>query len=362
MEKKRIYISDVHLNAGKGLTAPTGKYPYEWIGPAGAKLFSKFVSFINDPSTVKEVVIIGDLLDDWVCPVTMVPPTLQQIINAPINKQVVRELKKLSSIKEISVIYLPGNHDMGVTQELVRDNFPGMVFGGTALYNSVYRTSRLRAEHGSAHAMFNAPDTLNSPGTRLPLGYFISRVTATKQYETGDADRHYWTCADDLLETLGPQKLAASLFEAVLEEAGLDEDVVIRMPSRRGKKDGLQAKKVKEKYARLYDQWQEAYGPGVAYKAVFAELGFLGKIADKLCKKSDTNVVILGHSHDWELDKDSWFVDDRIYANCGTWCEDDRPCTFVETQKDRQNGEHWVRVMAWEDGQAKVLKEDKVKL
>ena len=206
-------------------------------------------------------------MDDWVYPVDMVPPSLESIVKSPINKKIVQALKKICKNKNIKALYLPGNHDMGVNIELIEKNFPGMIFGGTALYDSVYRSSRLRAEHGSAYAMFNAPDATNSPGARLPLGYFISRVVATKSRNTGSTDRHYWT-----------------------------------------------------------------YGAGVAFKAMMAEIGFLGNLADRLCKKNDTNVVIFGHSHDWKLDKDKWFVDDRIYANCGTWCDDSKPYTWVESQ------------------------------
>ncbi|MHC4645486.1 MAG: metallophosphoesterase [Planctomycetota bacterium] len=321
MERKRIYVGDIHMNAGKGFQARrrNGKHSYEWLGPKEAKRFAAFLKYLNNPAEVQEIIIIGDLMDDWVYPVDIVPPGLQSIVNAPINSEIVRELKRLAKNEEITVVYLPGNHDMGVTRELVAKNFRGMVFGGTALYNSVYRTSRLRAEHGSSHAMFNAPDAINSPGVRLPLGYFISRVVATKARETGSVKRHYWAYADDLLETLGPQRLAASVFEAVLEEAGLKESTKIRMPKKNGRAESVTAAQVKERYAGLYDQWKETYGAGIAFKAMMAEIGFLGNLADRLCKSSDTNIVVFGHSHDWKLDKDAWFVSDRIYANCGTW-------------------------------------------
>ena len=362
MEKKRIYISDIHMNAGKGFPAAKGKHPYEWLSPEEAKQFATFLNTLNDPTEIKEVIIIGDLMDDWVYPHDMVPPSLETIIRSPVNKEITRALKKLANNKKITVVYLPGNHDMGVTLDLVKKHFPKMIFGGTALYNSAYRSSRLRAEHGSAYAMFNAPDTINSPGTRLPLGYFISRVIATKTRDTGSADRHYWTYADDLLETLGPQKLAASVFESVLEEACLADNTKILMPKRNGKSESVTAEQVKEKYAALYDQWQETYGAGVAFKAMMAEIGFLGKLADSLCKKNDTNIVIFGHSHDWKLDKDSWFVDDRIYANCGTWCDDNKKCTWVESQKDRDNRKHFIRVMDWNNGRPEVLDESDVQL
>jgi len=66
MGGKRIYISDIHMNAGKGFQAAKGKHSYEWLGPDEAKRFAAFLNYINDPDTVQEVIIIGDLLDDWV--------------------------------------------------------------------------------------------------------------------------------------------------------------------------------------------------------------------------------------------------------------------------------------------------------
>ncbi len=361
-EKKRIYISDVHMNAGRGINPQGGKHPYEWLGEEEANRFAKFLKYINNPSEIKEIILLGDLMDNWVYPVDEVPPTFQDIIDADINKNIVRELTALSQNEDMSILYFPGNHDMGLTKEDIERNFPGMIFGGKAAHDSAYRTSRLHAEHGSAYAMFNAPDAFNSPGSRLPLGYFISRIVATRECATGISDRHYWTYADDILEILGPQKLGASVFEAILEEAGLPESTIIKMPSKGGKEITIVASEVKEKYACLYDQWQSHYGPGVAYKAIMAEIGYLGDIADNLCKKGDTTVVIFGHSHDWELDKDKWFVADRIYANCGTWCDDKRPCTYVETEKDKDNKMHIVRVVEWKDNKAILLKEESVAL
>ena len=138
------------MNAGKGFPAPKGKHPYEWLGPEEAKRFARFLNTLNNPEEIQEVVIIGDLMDDWVYPVDMVPPSLETIIKAPINKGITQALKKLAKNKEINVVYLPGNHDMGVTPTLVHKYFPDIIFGGAASYNSAYGSSRLTAEHGSA--------------------------------------------------------------------------------------------------------------------------------------------------------------------------------------------------------------------
>ena len=297
MEKKRIYVADIHMNAGKGVPPAKGKHPYEWLGPKEARRFAKFLEYLNDPAKISEVVILGDLMDDWVYPVNVVPPSLQSIVNAPINKRIVQALRKLSKNPKINVVYLPGNHDMGVNGKLLAKNFPGMTFGGATLHGSTYRTSRLRAEHGSAHTMFNAPDPINGSVARLPLGYFISRAVATKARDTGDPQRHYWSYADDLLEMLGPERLGSCVFEAVLEEADLDENTEIKMAKKNGKVISVTAGQVKQQYAALYDQWVERYGKGTAFRAMMAEIGLLGRVADGLCKRSDTNIVVFGHSH-----------------------------------------------------------------
>jgi UDP-2,3-diacylglucosamine pyrophosphatase LpxH len=360
---KRVFISDVHMNAGWSLNPPAGKHCYDWLGKAEAHDFAAFLGTLDGYSGLKDIVIIGDLMDNWVCPVDQPPPTFKDIIDAPVNAEIVNQLRTLCKSLDSRVFYLPGNHDMGVTKEFIQSTFPGMVFGGTAQFNSVYRTSRLRAEHGSAHAMFNAPDPLNSPGKRIPLGYYISRVVATKVYNTGDADRHIWSYTDDLLEMLGPQTLPSSVFEAMLEEAGLPQDVeIVVTPKGHQPQVNVRASVIKERYADLYQQWQDNYGPGLAYKAMLAEIGWLEDAADRLCKKSDTNIVVFGHSHDWMLDKDAWFVDDRIYANCGAWCDGKKKRTFVETEKDLQSKSHIVRVMEWKAGESSKLDEKEVRL
>jgi UDP-2,3-diacylglucosamine pyrophosphatase LpxH len=361
MEKKRIYVSDVHMGAEKN---PDCEHDYNWLGQAEADNFAGFLDYLNTQDDVEEIILLGDTMDNWVCPIDQVPPTFDDILNASRNQNIVQNLKNLSINKK--AVYMPGNHDMQVTKEVLQKYFPQIIYGGSALNKSSYRTSRLLAEHGSAYAMFNAPDPINDQRSRLPLGYFISRIAATKAARTGDAKRHFWIYIDDLLELLGPQKLPQSVFEAVMEEANIREDakIIIGTEDRtpKGTPITITAKVVKEKYANLYEQWESHYGKGMAFKSVMAEIGYLGDLADHLSKKGDTNIIIFGHSHDSELDKDSWFVDDRIYANCGAWCDEGKSCSFVETQKDNGGGKYYVRLMKWEQGKAIKVKEESVEL
>jgi UDP-2,3-diacylglucosamine pyrophosphatase LpxH len=75
----------------------------------------------------------------------------------------------------------------------------------------------------------------------------------------------------------------------------------------------------------------------------------------------DTNIVIFGHSHTSDLDKDSWFLKEkRIYANCGAWCDEGERCTFVETEKDEGIRKHYVRLKSWNGKNAGLMKEEYV--
>jgi hypothetical protein len=242
-----------------------------------------------------------------------------------------------------------------------------MIFGGGAFLNSqngIYRSSRLLAEHGSAYAMFNAPDPINDPSSRMPLGYYITRVQATKAYNTGRRDYLWWTYVDDMLEMAGPEKFASCVFQAVLEEAHLNLDTPIVMPKNNINTEPVSAREISRRYQNLYGQWKERVGEGLAFKSILADIGYLDDVADRLCKKNDTNIVIFGHCHDCELDKDSWFVKERIYANCGAWCDThEKRWTFAEVETLREKKKRWVRIWEWKGEKlGKIIKGDNVNL
>jgi UDP-2,3-diacylglucosamine pyrophosphatase LpxH len=352
---KLVFVSDVHIGAGK---KGNYTYDYDWLSPKETERFASFLLNLNKREDVKEVILLGDIADNWVCPIDLVPPTFEEIFDAEKNTDVTENLKKLAQNPHIKIIYMPGNHDMGITEDFVENYFKGMVFGGNAESNSKYGDGRLHAEHGSAYTMFNAPDPINDPRKRLPLGYFISRAVATKAAKTGSKDRHYWTYFDDLLEAVGPQTISESVFESILEESGIPEDAEIVMPPVGGVDSRVDVPKIKEKYRSLYDQWVQTYGPGKAFLSVVSEFN-LGKMADNLASKGNVRIVIFGHNHNSVMDKDEWFVKDRIYANCGAWCVEGKPPTFVETEKRKDK--HIVRLMKWEKNKEVKVKEESLK-
>jgi len=101
-------------------------------------------------------------------------------------------------------------------------------------------------------------------------------------------------------------------------------------------KDYAEYEDVKERYRNLYDDWKDSVGLWKSIQMIMCELNRLGPVADQLCRNG-VDIVIFGHSHDTKMDKDTFLVKDRIYANCGYWCgfgedeDKDDNAHFVET-------------------------------
>lgn len=324
----KLFISDVHLGAGRFSQESKNldKYPYDWdwLSLEETENFMNFIRFLHSgyDREIEEVILLGDIFDNWVFPYDMIPPTMEELLSAKKNKKVVKELNQLS--RRTKVYYVPGNHDMHATADVIKKFFPKFVYCPVR-----FASNRLIAEHGHRYAMFNAPPRFSKNIMGLPLGYFISRIEATRKAMTDRDGRAYQTYVDDFIEMLGEQTLPQSVLEAVIEEAGLDEDIAYQVKRKNGQVQSLPATQVKEVYKNIYNDWPSTTVS--KHRAVFAELDMLGPIADKLCKDGYYQVCIFGHSHKSEIDRDTWFVNDRIYANSGYWCGSE--CTFVEAEE-----------------------------
>lgn len=328
MGKKRLFISDVHLGAGRFSeeSRDTNKYPYDWdwLSIEETENFVNFIKYLQSgyDHEIKEIVLLGDIFDNWIFPHDLIPPTMDELITAAKNIAVVKELNDLA--KKCRVFYVPGNHDIHATREIMNEFFPHFIYCPRR-----FSSGRLIAEHGHLYAMFNAPARYSNNIMGFPLGYFISRTEATRKALTNRKSRTYRTYVDDFIEVAGKQTLPQSVLEAVIEEADLDEDIEYRVKRRNGTDQAISALIVKDVYKDIYNDWPT--NNVSKHRAIFAELDMLGPIADKLCKDGNYQVCIFGHSHKSEIDRDTWFVDDRIYANTGYWCGAE--CTFVETEK-----------------------------
>ncbi len=331
---RRFFISDVHLG---------GDADKAWFQPKIHETpLLAFFDHIAKQDDVKDLVLLGDFFDTWMFPMDQKPPAIAGIVKSRYPK-IVEAVKQAAKAVE-NVFYVNGNHDMHVSQKDLDEIFGGDVVEWIPQYNA----GLLYAEHGSRFTMFNARDKLHDPTEGLPLGYFITRILSSTNEEY-DRPGSVLTYIDDLLEAaFTTETLAQSVIEALAELAGKHADDVFEMPDTRPK---LTIAQVQKKYGPLYQRWVEKFGHRYAINAIMGELGSLGWFADRLCKSAGYRVVVFGHTHGSELDKDTLFVKGgRAYANAGYWCpkperKGDRS-TFVEV--DKVGGKFSVQLWACE--------------
>jgi len=196
------------------------------------------------------------------------------------------------------------------------------VMPGIRYADTVAMGEGLHAEHGHAQTLYNRPDWRNDPAHGRPMGYFIARLVRSAP---GDARsfRDFAAYLDDLLEALiTGTTLSSSIIEALAERAGVDA-VVLPDGSR------VTIEELQERYAHA------GGSPGAIELARrIREETHLGGTADRLARDDGHRVVLLGHTHSAELDKDTWFVDDRIYGNCGSWCDESAHGIELEARDD----------------------------
>lgn len=386
---KRIFISDIHLGDERSMTAPN---PYCWF----KRNIPRLAQFLDDQinsTDVKEVVILGDLFDQWVIPSDEEPlVSYEAICSNPVNKPVIDKLKSLADPScDVKLAYVPGNHDMcmdiaGITstREFLEANFPGIrFFCNSDIPVGSYNVGTISAEHGDRYCLFNAPDSLTASDTFLPLGYFISRLVARKVRETGSSENFIAILAAFLKNFMDNPEFIPDMFLAIARDAGLKESDTFKMTGVPGFPEALTVGKVARRFAGLVRKWDSAQGRVDWTTAALSDIGNLWASANSafhLSTASNINIVIFGHTHVPAMNR--YFVREpgknsdkskipcrSIYANCGTWVDQKQPrspnprtgnvanyeCTYVETEISTDKPRHYVRVKSYTDN--KIIEE-----
>jgi predicted phosphodiesterase len=373
---KRIFISDIHMGDYRSMVVvPPHSHPYGWLRKNITSL-TNFLSEKLQAQDVGQVVILGDLFDQWVIPTDLDPiPRLDDIRNNPANKGIIDNLKELSRSSKLS--YVPGNHDMsacpgdiGDMKKFIEKTFSGIHFiCKDDQPTGVYCEGNLVAEHGNMYCLFNAPDTWTDPDSFLPLGYFISRMVAYKVAQTGQPENYLDILRKFILEFKSKPNFIYNLILAVADDAGLNESDKIDMKNISGFGLVITIDEVANKYRDLVDDWDETHDKIKSIAAIEGDsLGllwaayrvYLGPGTDP-----NINIVIFGHTHAWKNEDPYLSLDENdqendpsfppqpcraIYANSGTWI-DSNPCTYVETEADVDNQRHYVRVKSYPGNQ-----------
>jgi UDP-2,3-diacylglucosamine pyrophosphatase LpxH len=322
-----VIVSDVHL----GTDAPTVWFQPDVHGPPLARLLGWVV---DQAEHIRELVLLGDIVDLWTYPIDVVPPTFADIVAAhpevlgP-DGLVARCLDALDG----AVTYIPGNHDLGLTAEevaLVRSRSGRHV----RLVDDVpyLPTAEVALEHGHHHTLFNAPDR-TGPWAPLPLGYFITRAVASRwardlapgqtvadlpgQGAPNGMDLGSLTA---VAGGIGSASIAAALVDLVSGATGVGLDDPIAMP------DGTEAtlRQARQVHADVWTRWANDHGGGVvghaaAYRSTMADLDgtYLGWFAQRRAIEHGADLVAMGHTHAPIGGLDEALVD---YVNSGFDC------------------------------------------
>lgn len=180
VRNKIVVISDLHLGADTSYSENVRHLPR----------LAQFLTEIRKSETVKELVIAGDMLDEWYVPSrneTYNGGTQEDFIQkiATVNKSVIDVLKGIIKDGNVKVSYAPGNHDLIVPGEYVSEILPGINQARDAgkLGIGTYHPDgypQIAIEHGHRYDFFCSPDPYSNqtiaPGSILPPGYFFTRI------------------------------------------------------------------------------------------------------------------------------------------------------------------------------------------
>jgi UDP-2,3-diacylglucosamine pyrophosphatase LpxH len=396
-QKKKIFISDIHMGTAESIQSDR---PYGWLLKDRAELLTEFLDRLSRDRELSELIIVGDLFDEWVVPYTTSPvPTDRReyvdqffkIAAAPQNKPIIKALCNLADTDGIQVTYVPGNHDMLMKSAVLAELIPNIrpLINGSG--KGIYTAGKIAAEHGSYYCLFNAPDTYDNPGHNLPLGFFVARSQAE-----GVTTGHPVTKAsyvriilDALNRLIRKESFADAIFESIVDQIrSATNDIVMQGMDAYPK--SVRTTEISYIFKELARNWEKNMPGNVSTPvAVLGEMACLFPAVFKQYawpyfeKKKNENIVVLGHTHAWEIkgvslkrllteigedffhifeaikdnapqeilkifkdvpDPGADAPSDFIYANSGTWIDGDAgsvsgekpPATYVEIKEAEQ--------------------------
>lgn len=176
-----VVISDLHLGANLDYAETKNN-----LAP-----LEHFLGKVRASKNVSELVIAGDLLDEWFVPANVntyngkdQSDFVQRIAIA--NKGVFDAFNRIIQDGNILVTYVPGNHDLTITAANVASILPGIhqardEMQGLGTYSPASHPE-IAIEHGHRYNFFCAPDPISNkdiaPGSIMPPGYFFTRIAA----------------------------------------------------------------------------------------------------------------------------------------------------------------------------------------
>lgn len=320
-----------------------------------------FLNQIRNSPNVKELVIAGDLLDEWFLPMDYHMPRSEPAFVDAIaanNQAVIDAVNGIIDDGNIKVTYIPGNHDMLVTATDIQRILPGI---GQARDGSLglgtYITgasSEIAIEHGHRYDFVAAPDPIsnrsitNNDSSILPPGYFFTRI-ATSSFveghpssnntfpeiianETDESQFGYYLYAKGWETILSNFTVKEALTDKVIKTNidGFTETYAINdLIPQQDPQTGILDVNL---YKGMQDTWEERQSlNGVKAKIPLqqaitkvADSGFIDSQAKTQYFDLDASrrIVVFGHTHVAHVDQFTNLEGkNTIYANSGTWID-----------------------------------------
>jgi len=350
-----VILSDMHLGADLTYAECKNNLPS----------LEKLLKQIKASQNVKELVIAGDLLDEWFVPAPIdtyqgkdQKDFVQRIAEA--NKGVFDVLNSIIQEEKILVTYVPGNHDLTITEASVELILPGINQKrdpelGLGTYSPV-GFPEIAIEHGHRYNFFCAPDPISNqdiaPGTILPPGYFFTRIAALyvsqghpttgaetppviTQNTSGDESQSLvfeywklwnWTLTTFKIENTFDEKIIVTNVDGFTGSFSVNE----LLPSQTTPGGFIDV----NLYNGIQDNWlqRQAHNhvpvnipaeQAIAGSATASEMDNQAKAQYFLNPESEVRIVVFGHTHVPKIEASN---DHRglksIYANSGTWIDE----------------------------------------
>lgn len=231
--KKVVVLSDIHMCDERSRQGGWG-----WFDKRRPVLINFLNNIAQHADEYGEVVVAGDMFDEWVAPMDKSPyQNLQgddvrtesdffQVLVRD-NKEVLDAFRAVRDAG-IEVVYVPGNHDLTCTKEDFDTYLPGLFTQARDAYGlgaySPAGMPEVVIEHGHRYDYNNMPNPISTPGGYYPIGYVVSKYASTLKYTAPSVTQN--TSAPSVFNSVDGIRnnmQAIAEYEQYLDEHGIEE-------------------------------------------------------------------------------------------------------------------------------------------
>jgi ABC-type sugar transport system substrate-binding protein/UDP-2,3-diacylglucosamine pyrophosphatase LpxH len=327
-----VILSDIHIGTKK---------PSVWYQKDIHEkyLTAIFDDIIEQAKQIQEVVLLGDIFEFWTYEPSELPPTMDEIIaEHPQILGIDGKLRKALSALEGRMVFVPGNHDMNVTQldlNKMRSLDGYIVKIRPGAYIPSYDT-QIKFVHGHEFTFLNAP-YYKSKLAPIPIGYFLHKAFSYKLYSdikrtpgitVASLDEYgtysllnYLSKATDCLEKYEKDfDFINKFIDSIADYTGIPKDLNIKV----NRNTAVTLREVKKIYKNLDTDFYQLYiKKGLKVQTVELKNLVESRIEEipwylkKNKAEKGNNILVMGHSHCPYI---TIGEDNITYVNVGFMC------------------------------------------